>query len=172
MNLYQSYSLHLYISPFSGTHTFDGIHNVATCRADGCIDVSGLKILCSLILWVGYDTYLFRFGGDSDHGVIDVRLIIGGIGQQTEKIGLSRIGDPHLATINHIIIAVFFGVSFNRRNVRSCMCFTDRKTHFYSPNNYVTKRSNSAKPTLCTGQSRTVQTKYFKMVSFYCKLQH
>ena len=42
---------------------------------------------------------------------------IAGAGQHTEEVGLGRISDPHLAAVNHIVIAVFFGRSFYRGHI-------------------------------------------------------
>ncbi len=43
---------------------------------------------------------------DHDQRLVDVRLVVGGIGEQAHEVGRRRVGDPHLAAVDHIVVAV------------------------------------------------------------------
>ncbi len=34
-------------------------------------------------------------------------IVVGGVGQQTQEIGLGGVGDPHLGAVNDVVVAVF-----------------------------------------------------------------
>ena len=51
--------------------------------------------------------------GHHDQGFVDVGLVVGGVGQQAEEVGAGRVGDPHLGAVDHIVVAVLFGVGLD-----------------------------------------------------------
>ena len=53
-------------------------------------------------------------------------------GYKTHPIRLGRIGNPHLASVDNIIVAVFYGGGFKTRNVRTGtgLAHTDTGHHF------------------------------------------
>ena len=67
-----------------------------------------------------------RILGHHDQGFIDVGLGVGGVGQQAEKIGTGRIGDPHFGAIDHVVIAVFDRGGFHGCHIGTCMGFGNR----------------------------------------------
>ena len=44
---------------------------------------------------------------------------VAGIGEQADPVGLDAVGDPHLAAIDDVIVAVGAGIGLDRCNVRS-----------------------------------------------------
>jgi hypothetical protein len=72
--------------------------------------------------------HLVEFARDLDalglHRHADQRLVavlrpVAGVGEQADPVGLDAVGDPHLAAVDDVIVAIGARMGFDRRHVRS-----------------------------------------------------
>jgi hypothetical protein len=57
--------------------------------------------------------------GNADQRLVAMDLIVAGIGEQADPVGLDAVGDPHLAAIDDVIVAVGTRLGLDRGDVRS-----------------------------------------------------
>ena len=54
-----------------------------------------------------------------DQRLVDVRLVVRSVGQQADEVSARRVGDPHLAAVDHVVVTVLARRGFQPGNVRT-----------------------------------------------------
>ncbi|MNY29292.1 hypothetical protein D3C86_1633240 [compost metagenome] len=54
-----------------------------------------------------------------------MRLVVRGVGQQADEVGARRVGDPHLAAVDHVVVAVLARRGFQPGHIGPCTHFGD-----------------------------------------------
>ena len=74
------------------------------------LEVTALRPI--LVIGADVDAAAVEVGEEQGHAVglacVDV-LELGGAGQQQDLLGLQRLGDPHLAAVDDVVVAVALG---------------------------------------------------------------
>jgi len=60
-----------------------------------------------------------------DQRFVDVRLVVRGVGQQAHEVRAGRVGDPHFAAVDHVVIAVLACVGLEPGHVGAGAGFRD-----------------------------------------------
>ena len=87
--------------------------------------LSGLRAAHAEFVQMRADRNAWGVHRHHDQRLVDVRLVVRGIGQQADKVSGRRVGDPHLAAVDHIVAAVFLGGGFQPGHIRAGADFGD-----------------------------------------------
>ena len=61
----------------------------------------------------------FRFHRQADQRLVAMRRAVAGVGEQAHPIGLRAVGDPHLAAVDDVVVAVGARIGLDRGDVGS-----------------------------------------------------